>query len=108
MKKPRRQDGQLWVAANGSIRLKYFTTEMVDNEIVRKRKDVFVCNQDKTHWAVRIKEGGKEVWKFSDAVQQMRDRVMLEVNEAQSAFHKVPVQENRRTNIHSIAGFWNN
>src|SRR5438309_663539 len=104
MKKLRRQEGQLYVAANGSIRMKFWTTVVNGDGAERKRKDILICQQDGEHKAEKRPDGA---WVFSDAVLAIRDRLMLTENDKQHAFHRTPVQETRLT-IHTVAGFWEN
>ena len=102
MKQPRHQQGQLYIAANGSIRLKFWTTVVNGSGAERKRRDVFVCQQDSTHYAEKRTNGII----FNNEVLAIRDRLMLTENDKQRAFHKTPV--NHRVDIHTIAGFWEN
>jgi len=101
MKQPRHQQGQLYIAANGSIRLKFWSTVINGKGAERKRRDVFVCQQDSTHYAEKRADGVI----FNNEVLAIRDRLMLAENDKQRAFHKTPVH---RVDIHTIAGFWEN
>src|SRR5438876_8840063 len=105
MKQPRHQQGQLYIAANGSIRLKFWTTVINGSGAERKRKDVFVCQQDSTHYAEKRTNGDSSAVVFNNEVLAIRDRLMLTENDKQRAFHKTPVH---RVDIHTIAGFWEN
>jgi integrase len=100
MKRPRRQDGQLYCTPAGAIRLKYWTTVIEDGVTQRKRKDTLLCQQDDKHTAE--KRGDK--WVFSNAVLVMKDRLMLEVNDKSDAFHQPVAKPNNRT----IRGFYEN
>ena len=105
MKQPRHHQGQLYIAANGSIRLKFWTTVINGSGAERKRKDVFVCQQDSTHYAEKRTNGDSSAVVFNNEVLAIRDRLMLTENDKQRAFHKTPVH---RVDIHTIAGFWEN
>ena len=96
MKQPRHQQGQLYIAANGSIRLKFWSTVINGKGAERKRRDVFVCQQDSTHYA----EKRADAVIFNNEVLAIRDRLMLAENDKQRAFHKTPVH---RVDIHTIA-----
>jgi hypothetical protein len=97
----------------GSIRCKYWTTVVGENGngVQRVRKDVFICEQDDKHFAQKDGDG---TWVFSNAVLQIRDRLMLDVNERQTAFHqKIEVKGITGTgavygNIRTIQGFYEN
>ena len=99
MKMPRRQKGQLYLSPTGAIRMKYWTTAVVDGEEVRKRKDVFICQSDgDRHTAEKNGDG----WVFSQHVHAIKDRLLLEINDRQLAFHQPSVKTNTKT----ILGFW--
>lgn len=116
MKKPRYQNGQLYLTPSGSIRCKYWTT-VCDSTTTdgantkRIRKDVFIAQQDGRHSAKRDTDGTVT---FSASVLQIRDRLMLDVNERQAAFHqKIEVTGLTGTgtiygNIRTIQGFYEN
>ena len=103
MKKPRHQDGQLYVSANGAIRLKYWSTVISDNVESRKRKDVLVCQQDDK----RTAEKRGDAWFFSPEVDVIKDALMLTANKQQIAFH-APIEHSSRSNSRTIVGFWDN
>ncbi|HLO07479.1 MAG TPA: tyrosine-type recombinase/integrase [Terriglobales bacterium] len=111
MKKPRYQSGQLYISRSGSIRCKYWTTTTDGPKTTRVRKDVFIAQQDDKHFARKNSDG---TWVFSNAVLQIRDRLMLDINERQTAFHqKIEVKGITGTgtvygNIRTIQGFYEN
>ena len=84
MKQPRHQQGQLYIAANGSIRLKFWTTVINGSGAERKRKDVFVCQQDSTHYAEKRTNGDSSAVVFNNEVLAIRDRLMLTENDSRS------------------------
>jgi integrase len=100
MKEPRRQEGQLYVTPAGAIRLKYWTTVIEAHVESRKRRDIFICQQNDKHSAVQ-KDGR---WAFSKDVHLIKDQLMLGINQQQTAFHSTAVKVDSR----SIAGFWLN
>ena len=117
MKKPRYQNGQLYITPSGSIRCKYWTTTTDGPKTKRIRKDVFIAQTDGRHSAKRDSDGALT---FSPSVLQIRDRLMLDVNERQAAFHQgsavlegtqnrhVPFGEAFHGNIRTIQGFYEN
>jgi len=111
VKKPRYQDGQLYISRSGSIRCKYWTTTTDGPKTKRVRKDVFIAQQDDKHFA---RKNGDGAWVFSNAVLQIRDRLMLDINERQTAFHqKIEVTGLTGTgtvygNVRTIQGFYEN
>lgn len=103
MRKTKHQSGNLYLAANKTVRLKYWTFATGDRgEQIRKRVDVFVSNLDATRTAE--KRTGK--WVFSSAVLQARDRIMVDQNERQSTFQAAVTRPNAKPNTNTIAGFW--
>lgn len=100
MKKGRRQDGQLYVAASGTIRLKYWATVTENGVESRKRKDVFLCAQDEKHTATKTADGVK----FSNAVLDLQDTFMLAANKTAAVAAKPVARLSDRT----IAGFYEN